>query len=618
MTTIHAEITAGQESIVLLAGGLGAPEEVAVAAKQLKALTPLFSKSDPPGALTVPATWAAVVQLQATFGDRWAPGPRLQTWINEQAARRCAVEPATYVPPAGLTPYPWQSEGAALIASLGRALITDEPGTGKTITTILGLIEWAGALGGKALGVLPVLPGPVVVVCPASVIDPWVEAWQTWAPHVRAVAWRGTPAKRRALAGTADVYVTSYETARADCSEVKPRPLYDLRPVAVVIDECHLVKNPHAHRSKAVRRLAKRATDQDGAVVALSGTPITHHPGDLWPTLVALEPAAWPSRERWVSRYCQTVQTDYRDEVIGLEPATEPEFRITLLGQHRRVAKADVLTQLPPKVYSVRTVDMPAKWRKVYDDFETQMLAELPDGTELSVMDVMSQYGHLTRLASSAADVDITYGPDVDDTTREPKRHVSLTLKDPSWKVEALLEVLEERPGEPVVAFAPSRQLVALAGEAAAKAGLRVGYVVGEQTAAERTKAVNDFQADELDLICVTTGAGGVGLTLTAARTVVFLQRPWSIVESIQAEDRCHRIGSERHDSIEVIDIVARNTIDTRVRAVLRERAGQLSDLVQDPRIVAELLGGRDTSMRSSRPSADTNHQPPTSERKTA
>jgi SNF2 family DNA or RNA helicase len=63
-------------------------------------------------------------------------------------------------------------------------------------------------------------------------------------------------------------------------------------------------------------------------------------------------------------------------------------------------------------------------------------------------------------------------------------------------------------------------------------------------------------------------------------------------VESLQAEDRAHRIGSEIHDSVEVVDIVARDTVDTRVRAVLRERAGQLADLVQDPRIVTALLGG--------------------------
>jgi SNF2 family DNA or RNA helicase len=133
-----------------------------------------------------------------------------------------------------------------------------------------------------------------------------------------------------------------------------------------------------------------------------------------------------------------------------------------------------------------------------------------------------------------------------------------------------------------VVAFAPSRQLIVLAGEQATKAGHQVGYVVGGQSMKERTETVEAFQRGKLDLLCVTTGAGGVGLTLTAARTVVFLQRPWSLVEASQAEDRCHRIGSEIHDSIEVIDIVATKTIDARVRAVLHDKAGQLADLLQD------------------------------------
>jgi SNF2 family DNA or RNA helicase len=592
MTAIHAELTAGREQIVLVAGG--SELEVATAAKQLKTLTPLFARSDPPGALTVPLTWPAVVQLQAAFADTWRPGPRLCAWITEQVAARTQAEACTadgtahlsYTAPAGLTPYPWQSAGAAIIAGTGRALITDEPGTGKTITTILGLVEFL-CEGPDRTGTLI---GPVIVICPASVVDPWVEAWSTWAPHVTAVAWRGAPKSRHALAGTADIYVTSYETARMDAGVTRTtRALYDMSPTAVVVDECHLIKNPHTERSKAVRRLAKIAQGNDGAVVALSGTPITHHPGDLWPALSALEADAWPSRERWVQRYCQSVPGDYREEILGLHPATEPEFRLTLLGQHRRVAKADVLTELPPKVYSVRTVELPATWRKAYDAMESQMLAELPDGQELSVMSVLAQLTRLSQLAAAAADVKVTTETDAQGLERE---HVEVKLKAPSWKVDALLEILEERPGEPVVVFAPSRQLIMLAGEAAAKAGLRVGYVVGGQSMTERTATVEAFQSGALDLICVTTGAGGVGLTLTAARTCVFLQRPWSLVEAMQAEDRCHRIGSEHHDSVEVIDIVALKTIDTRVRAVLRTRAGQLSDLVQDPRIVADLLGG--------------------------
>jgi len=115
---------------------------------------------------------------------------------------------------------------------------------------------------------------------------------------------------------------------------------------------------------------------------------------------------------------------------------------------------------------------------------------------------------------------------------------------------------------------------------------------VGGQSASYRTGQVDAFQRGELDIICATTGAGGVGITLTAASTVIFAQRPWSFVEASQAEDRCHRIGSEIHDSIEIIDIVAVKTVDSEVRRTLEGKAGALAELLMDPRIRAECLGG--------------------------
>jgi SNF2 family DNA or RNA helicase len=429
-------------------------------------------------------------------------------------------------------------------------------------------------------------------VVPASVVDSWVREWGIWAPGWRAVAWRGTPTKRHALAGTADVYVVGYDTASRDASD-KDGPLLKLGPAALIVDECHMIKSQHAQRSLAVRRLAKRAK----TFVALSGTPITHHPGDLWATLEGLEPLAYPSRERFVSRYCLSVQGDYKQTIIGLNGDREPEFRAALFGQHRRVAKADVLAQLPPKVYSVREVELPTAWRKAYDDMENQMLAAMPDGEELSVMSVLAQLTRLSQLASAPCDVAVTMVLG----NGEEVPHYHVTMKSPSWKVNALLEVLAERPGSPVVAFAPSRQLMVLAGKAANEAGLSVGYVMGGQTQAERTQTVEHFQAGKYDVLCATTQAGGVGLTLTAAGTVVFLQRPWSLVEALQAEDRCHRIGSEIHDSIEIIDIISTDTVDSRVREVLHEKAGQLADLVQDPRIIAQLLGGSALKLKAKR-----------------
>jgi SNF2 family DNA or RNA helicase len=574
--TVHAELTADGGRIVLVAGG--PVEYVAHAAKLLGTLTPLCKQSEPKGALLLPVSWPAVVQLQATYGDAFQPGPSLQAWINDQAAARVAPSAGdlTVEVPDGLAARPYQVEGARLIAGTGRALIFDEPRTGKTITTILGLAE---------LGV--VNDGPVLIVCPASVVDPWVEAVRTWMPHWEAVAWRGTAQKRRSLLRTAaDVYVTSYETARMDASDTNPArsPLIALDPRGLVVDECHYIKNPHAARTAAVRRLARNVH----AFVALSGTPITHHPADLWPTLTALAPGAWPSRERWVNRYCLTAPGDYGENILGLHPGAEPEFRLTLLGQHRRVARADVMSQLPPKVYSVRTVQLPAEYRKAYDAMEHDMLAELPDGAEISVMSVLAQLTRLSQLASAAADVKVTTETADDGTLRD---HYEVTLRAPSWKVDALLEVLAERPGEQCVAFAPSRQLVMLAGAAAEQAGYRVGYVVGGQTPRVRTDTIAAFQRGDLDLVCATTGAGGTGITLSAAGTLIFLQRPWSLVESLQAEDRAEG-NLEQQRGTEIVDIVAANTIDTRVRTVLRERAGQLADLVQDPRIVAELLGG--------------------------
>jgi SNF2 family DNA or RNA helicase len=413
-----------------------------------------------------------------------------------------------------------------------------------------------------------------------------VDAFRLWWPELDTVAWRGAPAKRHALAGKAHVYVTSYDTAVRDASNTRPHqsPLVAIDPRTLIVDECHYIKNPGASRTKAVRRLALNIR----AFVALSGTPITHHADDLWPTLRCLAPGAWPSRERWFNRYMQVVPGDYKDTVVGLNPWTEPEFRLTLLGQHRRVARADVMSQLPPKVYSVRTVAIPAAYRKAYDAMEKDMLAQLPDGGEISVMSVLAQLTRLSQLSCAAADVSVT--TEVDDYGME-RPHYNVTLKAPSWKVDALLEVLDERPGERTVCFSVSAQLCRLAGAAATKAGHRVGYIIGGQSMKERTATIAAFQNGELDLICATTGAGGVGITLSNAGTLVFLQRPWSLVESLQAEDRAEGDLTQTRGT-EIIDIIAAKTIDTRVRSVLHEKAGALSELVQDPRIVAELLGG--------------------------
>lgn len=591
MNALHAEIHADDKHVVLFAVGPAVPQ----LAKGLETLTPLIKPTDvhmgAMGGLQAPLCWPLVVQLATQFPGVYAPGPRLQAWTAQQVMARMRTDHAfsSELKSGELQPRQYQLEGAAMLAGTGRGFLFDDPGTGKTITAILALL-WL-----RAGGVLPIA-GPIVVVCPGTVVDSWVRAVHDWTT-LTAVAWRGTPDQRRRKKGIADVYVVGYATARNDAAPAnrargtKAGPLWELNPAAVVVDECHALKNRDAKQSRVVRALGARAR----AAFALSGTPITHTMRDLWPNLAMIEPAGYPSEERYVARYAETARGDYEEDVIGLAPWRREEFDRALLGQYRRVSKADVLPQLPPKVYSVREVELPPAYRKAYDDLEVQMLAELPgEDQELSVMSELAKLELLCRLACAAADV-FTVLVEVEDPItmeRVEQERVRATLRAPSWKADALVEVLDERPGRQVAVFAPSRQMIDVAAEVVTKAGYRVALIVGGQSAKERTAQVDAFQAGDADVILVTTSAGGVGITLTAASTVVFLQRPWSYVEAAQAEDRCHRIGSEIHDSIEIIDIVARDTVDSRVREVLRGKAESLADLLKDPRIAREVLGG--------------------------
>lgn len=585
--TVYADL-AGEDIVLALAAPNGVGREAKTLATLCAHVTEVkgMDPNSPMG--TVPLSWATVVQLRTQLRGALTMSPALTEWVTAELVARMADYPEVF--PGWLRSWPeyrlaaedthppreYQWQGAYEIARTGRCLVMDDPGTGKTLSAILGVLAM------RAKGEVK---GAVLVIAPNSVMDSWVEAWTRWT-HLTAKAWRGAPARRKAMAGLYDVYVAGYGTVRKDADG----PLSWLNADAVIIDECHAIKNRDATQSKAVRKLAKSAR----VVIPMSGTPITHHPGDLFASFQAMDARTWTSYERFTERYLLQITGDYgRPEVLRLDPGAEPEFRDVLTGVHRRVAKADVLTQLPPKIYTTRSVELPGAYRRAYVEMEQEMLANLPDGEELPVMTALAQLQRLNQLSASACDVstEVVIEPDQYGVMVEKVRY-HVTPKAPSWKAEAMVEVLAERPGRQSVVFSPSAGLIRVAAAYAIKAGYRVGLIIGGQSARARTATVTAFQDGELDVVLATTGAGGVGLTLTAADTVIFLQRPWSWVEASQAEDRAHRIGSEIHNAVEIVDIVATDTVDSRVREVLTGKAQSLADLLQDQRIASQAFGG--------------------------
>ena len=524
-------------------------------------------------AFEVPRTWTNLVQLLGTLPEATIL-PDLLDWVFDESARRAAdlTQPlpeligpdGPFSPPEGLTPYPWQVAAAIGFAAVGQSLLSDDPGTGKTISALLSVAT-------RERG------WPVLAIVPASVISAWVDAAVNWLPGWGVLAYRGP---RRSLAHVPELVVTSYDIATRDVDKLRA-----INWRALIVDEHHLIKNRSAKRTDAVTKISAKIDH----VIAMSGTPITHTPDDVFPTLRVLDGKSWPAHDRYLDRYLDTRAGDYGVEVVGFRADRRMEFDTCLAGVWRRVSKADALPFLPPKVYSVREVDMPPKWRKAYNEFAATMSADLPDdGGEVDVMHVLTQLTVL--MALTAGPCEVTYEPHEDPDKPD---HVRTKLTTGSWKVDALLDVLDERPDQSVLVFTPSRQLAELAAAAVqAKYGGDVAMIVGGQTPGQRDDAVTAFQSGLVRVCIATTQAGGVGLTLTAASAVVFLSRPFSIVDAVQAEDRAHRIGSEVHSSIEVVDIVTTSSIDQRVRDILRERGLSLNEFLTGADSVRALLKG--------------------------
>jgi len=126
--------------------------------------------------------------------------------------------------------------------------------------------------------------------------------------------------------------------------------------------------------------------------------------------------------------------------------------------------------------------------------------------------------------------------------------------------------------------------------------------ITGKQSLDERQNNVEAFQRGDLRVMLCTLAAGGTGITLTAASTMIFLQRSFSLIDNEQAEGRCHRIGSEIHESINIIDIVSEDTLDEHVRDVSRMKKEGLEALLQDTERMRSLMLGRAVDLSDPEP----------------
>lgn len=548
----------------------------------------------------LPLSWASCLALRSVFKNDLVIGEKLTAWAaNERATR---VDPAnalrdldTYEGDEDL--FPHQRAGVAFLSTARRALLADEPGLGKTAQTIRTLKKMS-----ETEEVFPAL-----IVCPNTLKKNWEREFKMWWPSVRVQVIKGSAGQRRKQLETeADVYVINWESLRGhsklasygsialarcvDCGghdesvtynrcEVHKRELNEIDFKAVVADEIHRSKEP---KSKQTRALWAATGDAD-IRFALTGTPIANNVLDLWSILHWLSPDEWPSKTRWIDRMVDTMLNAFGGMmVIGVKPHMNDEFYATINPRMRRMLKARVLPWLPPVLKERRDVEMSTKQKKAYKQMLEAMIAELEDGGAVVAPSALTQTTRLLQFASSYAEIDI------DEITGEMRT----VLTEPSCKVDALMDDIKNGDfgDDSVAVCAVSRQLIELLSKALTDAKIPHGLITGAQNEDERQRAVDDFQVGRTKWILFTAQAGGVGITLTAARRLVMLQRPWSLVDYKQALDRVHRIGSEIHDSVVIMDYVTEGTIEERVIDVLDTKADNFENIVKDKHQLLRML----------------------------
>jgi SNF2 family DNA or RNA helicase len=438
---------------------------------------------------------------------------------------------------------------ARLAAWGAGAVLADDMGLGKTLQAIALLVRRSSE-------------GPQLVVAPTSVGFNWRRELARFAPELVVRSYAGPDrARRLEEAGPGQVFVTSYGVVLRDAAELRA-----VRWATLVLDEAQAVKNPKTQRARALRGL-----DADW-ILALTGTPLENHPADLWALFRIVFPGLLGSFEAFRAGYLPEVEADPGAPRTRRGEAEAPTLASSALRRAiapfvLRRTKAEVARELPPRTDVVVDVTLSERERALYDDARLAAIAEMEKA------DVTEETHHhprvlaaLTRLRQLACHPRLV----------DPRSRV------PSSKLERFLQLATDlrAEGRRALVFSQFVRHIDLVAAALEETGARFARLDGRTPPEVRARRVDAFQEGALDLFLVSLKAGGTGLNLTAADTVVLLDPWWNPAVEDQAADRAHRIGQRQ--PVTVLRLIARGTVEEKMLDVHAEKRD----------LFARLLGG--------------------------
>ncbi|HTX62343.1 MAG TPA: DEAD/DEAH box helicase, partial [Acidimicrobiales bacterium] len=445
----------------------------------------------------------------------------------------------------------YQRRGVGWIRFLERiglgACLADDMGLGKT-ATVLGVLQSDRVDGADR--------GPTLVVCPTSVVGNWRREVERFTPELKVVVHHGaTRAKGDSLrheVADADVVVTSYPLVERDRAALASVPWSRL-----VLDEAQQVKNPSAKQTQAVRAIPAPRR------LALTGTPVENHLGELWSIMEVLNPGLLGSQRSFREQFAVPIERYGAEEPLErLRTLTRP-FVLRRLKSDRKI-----VPDLPDKIETKERCALTREQVSLYQAVVDEMLARIAgaEGIERRGL-VLATMLRLKQVCNHPAQ----YAAD------------DSALAGRSGKLERTVEILEQvrGAGERALVFTQFAEMgTLLQRHLTERLGCRVGFLHGGVPRVRRDRLVAELQSPvgTMPVLVVSLKAGGTGLNLTAASHVLHYDRWWNPAVEDQATDRAYRIGQRR--DVQVRKLLCAGTVEDRIDEMIESKRALAAQVV--------------------------------------
>ena len=476
-------------------------------------------------------------QVSNSLGRPWQGGARLRAELERLRAPR---EPAREPDGFRATLRAYQRDGLAWLGFLADAglggILADDMGLGKTVQVLAHLVAEKNR--GR-------LDRPALVLAPTSLVANWSDEAQRFAPDLSVLVVHGP--ERHGLHEEIprhDIVITTYPLLLRDRDA-----LLEHAYSVLVLDEAQAIKNAKSQAAKIVREIEARQR------IAMTGTPLENHLGELWAQFDAVEPGLLGD-EKHFTRFFRTPIEKHADadrrERLGR--------RIAPLLLRRR--KEDVLTELPPKTEIARRIELEGAQRELYETLRLTQHERVLDevrrrGLAQSGIIVLDA---LLKLRQACCD------------PRLVKLEGARKVRE-SAKLDYLLELLDSlvEEGRRVLVFSQFAGMLALIADALDERGMVHQSLTGDTPGTQRAALVERFQAGDVPVFLISLKAGGVGLNLTAADTVIHYDPWWNPAVEAQATDRAHRIGQDK--PVFVYKLICAGTVEEKIQALQQRKA---------------------------------------------